>query len=561
MTRFLAPLLVLLALAAPALAQTRALPPGEIRANGDITFGNALKLGKREGNKTVITPDTLRILGPGSTGPVDGMDVTPPGETTRTLDAAVGLRAPRVANNAALSALVGVSTVLREGFATPGDGGRAAYTRSDAPCAVPGGDGGSMVPGAGNGCWNIDAPFLTPEMFGAKGNSGLDDKEALARWAAAGARLRVPLRMPGRTYVSSGTLTITNAMSLEADLNAVLNRAGSGTVGIQFQAGNYPSGYRLPALGNWPTALKLSGSALVTADVPFIGGGNTAIVIDSGAGAALDNVIRVGSIFEATYGAKVECNGPAHVMQGNRVEVNFITTTQKPYAYTGTICSSDGNTLLANAIDITPEKGGGAAIINEATPDPVAPHPNGANIPRASLIVRDWFGGAGFYPSATGGASQLVKGAFSELLFDVRSAQTWTDANRTDPWFNVVFSDIKLRTFGSGANTPIAADTTGALSGFNGGKRIFADFFHARLTTTTELAPGQVQDFFVYVAFPDQFSLPWQVTQNGSLSLSIVGVLDESQAVEGRLRIRVINPTNGNLPAGTVMNVRVERRM
>ena len=65
----------LLGLSAPALAQTRALPPGEIRANGDITFGNALKLGKREGNKTVITPDTLQILGPGSTGDVSGMSV------------------------------------------------------------------------------------------------------------------------------------------------------------------------------------------------------------------------------------------------------------------------------------------------------------------------------------------------------------------------------------------------------------------------------------------------------------------------------------------------------
>jgi len=62
-----------LGLSAPALAQTRPLPQGEIRANGDITFGNALKLGKREGNKTVITPDTLQILGEGSTGVISEM--------------------------------------------------------------------------------------------------------------------------------------------------------------------------------------------------------------------------------------------------------------------------------------------------------------------------------------------------------------------------------------------------------------------------------------------------------------------------------------------------------
>jgi len=63
----------LLGLSAPALAQTRPLPQGEIRANGDITFGNALRLGKREGNKTVITPDTLQILGEGSTGVISDM--------------------------------------------------------------------------------------------------------------------------------------------------------------------------------------------------------------------------------------------------------------------------------------------------------------------------------------------------------------------------------------------------------------------------------------------------------------------------------------------------------
>jgi len=78
MIRLASALLALLALSSAALAQTRPLPPGEIRANGDITFGNTLKLGKREGTKTVITPDTLRILGPGSTGDASTFDVSSP---------------------------------------------------------------------------------------------------------------------------------------------------------------------------------------------------------------------------------------------------------------------------------------------------------------------------------------------------------------------------------------------------------------------------------------------------------------------------------------------------
>lgn len=70
-------LAALLGLSAPALAQPRPLPQGEISANGEITFGNALKLGKREGNRTVTTPDTLQILGSGSTGDASLLSVTP----------------------------------------------------------------------------------------------------------------------------------------------------------------------------------------------------------------------------------------------------------------------------------------------------------------------------------------------------------------------------------------------------------------------------------------------------------------------------------------------------
>lgn len=80
MKRSLSALFALMAFVTPALAQTRALPPGEIRANGDITFGNALKLGKREGNKTVITPDTLQILGSGSTGDASLLSAKPEGQ-------------------------------------------------------------------------------------------------------------------------------------------------------------------------------------------------------------------------------------------------------------------------------------------------------------------------------------------------------------------------------------------------------------------------------------------------------------------------------------------------
>ncbi|MDV2988136.1 UNVERIFIED_CONTAM: hypothetical protein Q9R58_27935 [Methylobacteriaceae bacterium AG10] len=76
MMRLVAAFLALLVLSAPTQAQNRALKAGEVLPDGTISFGTNLpNLGKRLNGKTVITPDTLQILGPGSTGDVSAMSV------------------------------------------------------------------------------------------------------------------------------------------------------------------------------------------------------------------------------------------------------------------------------------------------------------------------------------------------------------------------------------------------------------------------------------------------------------------------------------------------------
>lgn len=68
-----------------ALPQTRPLPEGRV-SNGVVSFGTVLpNFAKREGNKTVITPDALQILGTGSTGDIRGMSSLGAGSTLRTL--------------------------------------------------------------------------------------------------------------------------------------------------------------------------------------------------------------------------------------------------------------------------------------------------------------------------------------------------------------------------------------------------------------------------------------------------------------------------------------------
>lgn len=140
MKRSLLILAALLGLSEPALSQPRPIPQGEIRSNGDITFGNALKLGKREGDKTVITPDTLRILGPGSTGPADDFDVTLSDGVKRSLTTAItALRGDfsTLAEFKAARAPFGRNFATVGGCATVGDGGAARYRRLTAAPSSP----------------------------------------------------------------------------------------------------------------------------------------------------------------------------------------------------------------------------------------------------------------------------------------------------------------------------------------------------------------------------------------------------------------------------------------
>ena len=66
-----------LASAAPVLAFDRVLPSARIKDNGDIQLSDDVKLGKRQGGKTILQPDSLQIGGEGSTGPASGLGVSP----------------------------------------------------------------------------------------------------------------------------------------------------------------------------------------------------------------------------------------------------------------------------------------------------------------------------------------------------------------------------------------------------------------------------------------------------------------------------------------------------
>ncbi|MFD6321025.1 glycosyl hydrolase family 28-related protein [Methylorubrum thiocyanatum] len=245
MKRFLATLLALLTLAAPALAQTRALPPGEIRANGDITFGNALKLGKRDAGKTIITPDMLQILGSGSTGDASAMSAAAAGAAaSRTLSDLVGFAAgntPTIATLGALptAPLVPNLTVSVAGYFVAADGGGGMFTWSPASTAAD--DGAltikpSAVSGAGRWLRIVNGP-LSIRMFGAKGDGVADDGPTIrAAYLASTALSQRFLSCPAGTFRIATQVVPTEGVVLSGGRDCLIRAANNGP-DILFEAG------------------------------------------------------------------------------------------------------------------------------------------------------------------------------------------------------------------------------------------------------------------------------------------------------------------------------------
>ncbi|MCY1643266.1 glycosyl hydrolase family 28-related protein [Methylorubrum sp. SL192] len=180
MMRPAAACLVLLAFVAPSFAQNRAPNGGEVLSDGTISFGTDLpKLGRREGNKTVITPDTLQILGPGSTGDTSAMSyiVAKPGAVARTL-------ASRMADQISVKDFGAVC----DGTADDTSGFQKAITRLAA------GDVPGLYVPSGSRCRvssALSATLTTPAtIWGA----GMGDSEIAFTGASAGFTFNVPDR-------------------------------------------------------------------------------------------------------------------------------------------------------------------------------------------------------------------------------------------------------------------------------------------------------------------------------------------------------------------------------
>src|SRR5438128_1889237 len=134
-----------------------------------------------------------------------------------------GAAAQVVPTNAALQALPSTQypSVIRLGFSSPGDGGRAAYVSSGSACPLNGGkgDSGSQVESADGKCWLADfgGGALSVKVFGAAGDGVTDDVTPLLSCLAFSAARQAVCRVPAGATLAVDDVTVPNGATLVGD--------------------------------------------------------------------------------------------------------------------------------------------------------------------------------------------------------------------------------------------------------------------------------------------------------------------------------------------------------
>src|SRR5438046_1363783 len=128
-----------------------------------------------------------------------------------------------VPTNAALQALPSTQypSVIRLGFSSPGDGGRATYVSSGSACSLNGGNGdaGSQVKSADGKCWlaDFDAGAASVKVFGAIGDGVTNDVTPLRSCLAFSAARHAACRVPASVTLAVDDVTVPSGARLIGD--------------------------------------------------------------------------------------------------------------------------------------------------------------------------------------------------------------------------------------------------------------------------------------------------------------------------------------------------------
>lgn len=205
MLRSVTTCLALVVLTAPTHAQNRALKGGEVLPDGTISLGNSLpNLGKRLNGKTVITPDTLQILGAGSTGDVSTMSVRPTGAPAgqSLADTLANIPTLNVARAGLSARTLALSAFTLSGFYAPGDRGNGTVYERVPNASFPG-----AVADASGVYYAPKRSGTTPlraGSYGARGDASASDTSALNTMVAAARSVGAAARIEAGMYLVNG---------------------------------------------------------------------------------------------------------------------------------------------------------------------------------------------------------------------------------------------------------------------------------------------------------------------------------------------------------------------
>lgn len=397
-------------------------------------------------------------------------------------------------------------------------------------------------------------PTGTPvEAFGAVQGPTLgvyaDSYAAIQKaldWSAAG---------PGRTVYFSGDYAIGTTLGIAATASVLSDRKSiirpmpstGPSVGINIATGTAVGTTLLPQLHQFSSAgLVVIGTDIARFVVPQFHtcGIAVRIVATPGDTNVLDTVVEFDAIANCGCALEVSSSSGSDVIQGLIFRGNFVTETTTLFRRVGVACADDGPFIDVAAVDFT--AGGGALCDNQIS---------GHSIPRTTIRVSTWLGGAGF---TAGTPTKLFKGLWDNADIDLCDAQIFDQNNLTPDL--VRSSRWKTRNGVALGAAPALVPLGTALTSFNGGKMLWPSDFMAKVTLWAAIPAGSSVAASFFHVLADGSYQRWTATmQQGASGLIIEAVHDQSATVSGRVAVVLRNVSGSAIASGTTIYMAIKR--
>lgn len=315
---------------------------------------------------------------------------------------------------------------------------------------------------------------------------------------------------------------------------------------VIFESGNSVGRRDMPSFSGFTGVCADIRCALSEIYVPQVNTCGTAFKFNTVDGNVLDTVVKFDAISACDVAVEFNLATAARAIQGCGAVGNFITNTTDGVIFTGSAGADDGLFLDVLAADFTDTRPGGAVMDNRITSH---------QVPRFTLTVRSWFGGAGFSDASP---TQIAKGIWANPTYDVADARSFTQANLGSNLLRGAY--VRHRQRNPAAAVVAMQEATPDLATFNGGTMLYHNEMVLRATLGSSLPAGNSRSFYFYNIFADGNYQPWLSNIiAGNTGLFVSRVIDQSLIEAGLVHVLVRNDSAAAIAAGQTLDIRVSR--